>query len=111
MRSVMVIIFTLWLTGCSWFTQTIYVDKPVPYQRAPLNIEQPNPLVLHNVSVILVKPEGEPAYFMLDPESYKGILLNNKQIEGYIRQANQRIRACEAYYTAPIEEWVSKKPP
>lgn len=88
------------LAGC----ETIkYVDKPVPYLREPLGIKPPEPLVLENVSVILVKPEGKPAYFKLDPASYKGLLLNNKQIEGYIREANSRIEACEAYYTAPIE--------
>lgn len=81
-----------------------YIERPVPYQREALGMVPPEPLVLENVSVILVKPEGQPAYFKLDPESYKGLLLNNKKIEGYIREANSRIEACEAYYTAPIEE-------
>lgn len=89
----------LLLTGC---TTTKYIDRPVPYNREPLGISPPKPLILENVSVILVKPEGQPAYFKLEPESYKSLLLNNKQIEGYIREANSRIEACEAYYTAPI---------
>lgn len=86
--------------GC---TTVKYVEKPVPYQRESLGITPPEPLVLHNVSVILVKQEGKPAFFKLDPTSYKSLLLNNKQIEGYIREANSRINACETYYTAPID--------
>lgn len=94
------LLLILGLTGC---TTTKYIDRPVPYVREPLGITPPKPLILDNVSVILVKHEGQPAYFKLEPESYKGLLLNNKQIEGYIREANSRIEACEAYYTAPIE--------
>lgn len=92
------------LSGCSMFTKTVYVDKPVPYTHAPLGITPPEPLVLHNVSVILVTPEGEKPYFMIDPDSYKNLILNNKKIEGYIKDSNGRIEACEAYYTKPIEE-------
>lgn len=91
------------LSGCSALTKTIYVDKPVPYTHAPLGLTAPDPLVLHNVSVILVTPEGEKPYFMIDPDSYKNLILNNKKIEGYINDANGRIDACEAYYTKPIE--------
>jgi len=90
----------LGLTGCSTVE---YIDRPVPYLREPLGIITPKPLILENVSVTLVKLVGQPAYFMLTPDSYKGLLLNNKQIEGYIREANSRIEACEFYYTAPIE--------
>lgn len=91
------------LSGCSALTKTIYVDKPVPYTHAPLGITPPEPLVLHNVSVILVTPEGEKPYFMIDPDSYKNLILNNKKIEGYIKDSTGRIEACEAYYTKPIE--------
>ncbi len=91
------------LSGCA-SQKTIYVDKPVPYLREPLGITPPPELVLDDVKIILVKPEGKPAYFKLDPDSYKGLLLNNKQIENWIREANSRIMACEEYYTAPIVE-------
>ncbi len=91
------------LTGCA-APKTIYVEKPELYLREPLGITPPPAVVLDDVKIILVKPEGQPAYFKLDPDSYKGLLLNNKQIENWIREAGSRINACENYYTAPIEE-------
>ena len=91
------------LSGCSLLPTKEVVTKPVPYTHPPLGISPPEPLVLKNVSVILVNPEqGEP-YFILEPESYKNLILNNKMIEGYILDAKGRIEACEVYYTRPVE--------
>ena len=103
-KFLLVMIAVLTLSGCSMFTETVYVDKPGPYTHTPLGITPPEPLVLHNVSVILVAPEGEKPYFMIDLDSYKNLILNNKKIEGYIKDSNGRIEACEIYYTKPIEE-------
>lgn len=89
------------LTAC----ETIkYVDRPVYYQREALGITPPESLDLGEVSVILVVPENGQPYFKLDSDSYKNLILNNKQVEGYIREANERILQCEAYYTAPLDE-------
>lgn len=90
----------LGLTGC---TTIEYIEKPVPYQREPLGITSPSPLTLNVVTVTLWTPEGKPAYFVINPDSYQNMLLNNKLIEGYIRESGSRIEACEAYYTAPME--------
>lgn len=84
-------------------TKTIYVDKPVPYTHTPLNLGPPDPIVMNPVSVILLKPENESPYFIIDQNSYKNLILNNKKIEGYIKDANGRIESCEAYYTKPID--------
>ena len=96
------LVFMIVLTGCSLFTKTIYVEKPVPYLREPLGCIIPDGLILDEVSVILVTPKDAEPYFVISPESYEAVLINNKQIEMYIREATAMIEECEAYYTAPI---------
>jgi len=95
-------ILFLFLTACR--TVYVYVDVPVPYLRDPLGITPPPALVLDDVAVLLVKPATDtPIYFKLDQTSYKGLLLNNKLVEGYIRESNSRLESCEAYYTEPLK--------
>lgn len=98
----LILILALFVSGC---VHTQYVTKPVPYTRQALGIETPEPVVLENVTLLLVKPSEGPAYFRLAPQSYLNMILNNKKVEGYIREANSRILECEAYYTTPIDEW------
>lgn len=92
----------LLVTGCA--TQTVYVEKPVPYLREPLGIKPPPSLKLNAVTVTMVKPADGDAYIVLSMDDYKDMLLNNKKIQGYILESNSRIESCEAYYTAPIEQ-------
>jgi len=102
MRLIITILFAMFITGCAW-TRTEYIEKPVPYQREPLGITIPAPLELNMVSITLWTPENEPAFFVIDGNSYQNILLNNKRIEGWIRESGARIDACESYYTSPME--------
>lgn len=97
----LILFLALTLSAC----ETVrYVDRPVYYNRESLGIVPPKPLDLRDVPVILVIPDDGQPHFELSETGYKNLILNNKKVEGYIREANRRILECEAYYTAPLTE-------
>lgn len=101
---IILIISCLLFSGCSIFQQKVYVDKPIPYTHNPLGLTPPDSLILQPVEIKLVTPETGLPFFMMDSNSYKNFILNNKKIESYIRDSNGRIHACEEYYTRPLTE-------
>lgn len=98
------VLVALFLTSCSVFTTPIDT-KP------PLNLKDPEPVVMRDVEFVVIHKENaekafsdleksgeEPVLFALPGEDYKNLAANTQRLKAYIKTQQKIIRLYREYY-------------
>ena len=93
----LILMTVVFLQGCT-AKQEIQI-KTVEVERQPLILEDPTPLVLHDVNFKVLNSDefGKP-YFALDTKNYKNLSKDMLYLQKYIISLKQMIKAYRDYY-------------